>query len=94
MEPELERLVAQALTSPHGPALDPSVADMLSRQAADTARKQEELGLPSCLLVPDPIRLPMARLLRRAAPRLKVLSHSEIPETHAIRIGSLIGGAA
>ena len=31
--------------------------------------------------------------LRRAAPRLRVLSHSEIPETHSIRIGSVIGAA-
>jgi flagellar biosynthesis protein FlhA len=71
--PELERLVTQALTSPHGAALDPGVADTLTRSAADTAQKQEDLGLPACLLVPDLIRAPMARLLKRAAPRLKVL---------------------
>ena len=94
LDPELERLVTQALTSPHGAALDPSVADTLSRSAADTAAKQESLGHPACLLVPDLIRAPMARLLKRAAPRLKVLGHSEIPETHSIRIGSIIGGTA
>jgi flagellar biosynthesis protein FlhA len=94
LDPELERLVTQALTSPHGAALDPGVADTLSRSAADTARKQEDLGHPACLLVPDLIRAPMARLLKRAAPRLKVLGHSEIPETHSIRIGSIIGGTA
>ena len=94
LEPDLERLVTQALTSPHGAALDPGVADTLTRSAADTARRQEDLGLPACLLVPDLIRAPMARLLRRAAPRLKVLGHSEIPETHSIRIGSIIGGTA
>jgi len=94
LEPELERLVTQALSSPHGAALDPGVADTLTRSAADTARRQEDLGHPACLLVPDLIRAPMARLLRRAAPRLKVLGHSEIPETHSIRIGSIIGGAA
>jgi flagellar biosynthesis protein FlhA len=91
LEPELERLVTQALTSPHGAALDPGVADSLSRNAAETARRQEDLGVPACLLVPDAIRAPVARLLRRAAPRLKVLAHSEIPETHSIRIGSIIG---
>jgi flagellar biosynthesis protein FlhA len=94
LEPELERLVTQALNSPHGAALDPGVADTLTRSAADTARQQEDLGVPACLLVPDLIRAPMARLLRRAAPRLKVLGHSEIPETHSIRIGSIIGGTA
>ena len=57
-------------------------------------KRQEALGLPACLLVPDMIRVPMARLLKRAAPRLRVLSHSEIPETHSIRIGSVIGAAA
>ncbi len=94
LEPELERLVTQALSSPHGAALDPGVADTLSRSAAETARKQEDLGVPACLLVPDLIRAPMARLLKRAAPRLKVLGHSEIPETHSIRIGSIIGSPA
>ena len=92
LEPELERLVAQALNSPHGAALDPGVADTLAKSAAENAKRQEDLGVPACLLVPDIIRAPMARLLRRAAPRLKVLGHSEIPETHSIRIGSIIGG--
>ncbi|KNZ34391.1 MAG: flagellar biosynthesis protein FlhA [Methylibium sp. NZG] len=91
LEPGLERLVTQALNSAHGAALDPGVADTLARSAADSAKRQEDLGHPACLLVPDLIRAPMARLLRRAAPRLRVLSHSEIPETHSIRIGSIIG---
>ncbi len=94
LDPELERLVTQALTSPHGAALDPGIAETLTRSAADTARTQEDRGHPACLLVPDTIRAPMARLLRRAAPRLKVLAHSEIPETHSIRIGSIIGATA
>jgi len=94
LEPELERLVTQALTSPHGAALDPGVAEAITKRAADTARRQEDLGLPACLLVPDLIRAPMARLLKRSAPRLKVLAHSEIPETHSIRIGSIIGANA
>lgn len=94
LDPDLERLVTQALNSPHGAALDPGVADTLTRSAADSAQRQEDMGLPACLLVPDMIRAPMARLLRRAAPRLKVLGHSEIPETHSIRIGSVIGSTA
>ncbi|WP_292445732.1 flagellar biosynthesis protein FlhA [Methylibium sp.] len=94
IEPELERLLAQALTSAHGPVLDPGVADTLTRSAADASKRQEDLGLPACLLVPDAIRSQIARLLKRSAPRLKVLSHSEIPDTHSIRIASVIGAAA
>ena len=93
LEPELERMVTQALNSPHGAALDPGVADVLAKSAAESAKRQEDLGHPACLLVPDLIRAPMARLLKRAAPRLRVLAHSEIPETHSIRIGSIIGGS-
>jgi flagellar biosynthesis protein FlhA len=94
IEPELERLLTQALTSQNGAALDPGVADHISRGAMDAARRQEDLGHPACLLVPDPIRVPLARLLKRAAPRLRVLGHSEIPDTHSIRIGSIIGATA
>ena len=94
IEPGLERLLVQALGNANGPSLDPGVAEMLSKSAAQVAQKQEELGLPACLLVPDVIRSAMARLLRRVAPRLQVLSHSEIPETHTIRIGPILKGAA
>ena len=94
LDPALERLVAQALSSPHGAALDPGVADTLTKSAADSARAQEDIGLPACLLVPDLIRGPMARLLKRAAPRLRVLGHSEIPDTHSIRIAQVIGATA
>ena len=94
LEPELERLVTQALSSPNGPALDPGVADTLTREAVNSVKRQEDQGQPACLLVPDLIRAQVARLLRRAAPRLKVLAHSEIPDTHSIRIGSIIGSPA
>ncbi|MBK9347263.1 MAG: flagellar biosynthesis protein FlhA [Burkholderiales bacterium] len=93
IDPGLERLLVQALGNAAGPALDPGVADMLTRTAAETALKQEEIGVPACLLVPDQIRSAIARLVRRVAPRLQVLSHSEIPETHTIRIGPILRGA-
>ncbi|MEG1453972.1 MAG: flagellar biosynthesis protein FlhA [Comamonas sp.] len=94
IEPGLERLLVQALGNPSAPSLDPGVAEILTQRAADVAQKQEELGMPACLLVPDSIRNAIARLLKRVAPRLQVLSHSEIPETHTIRIGPILKGAS
>ena len=94
IDPALERLLVQALSNPSGPALDPGVADILTRTAAEVALKQEEIGIPACLLVPDQIRSAIARLVRRVAPRLQVLAHSEIPESHSIRIGPILRGAA
>ena len=93
IDPGLERLLVQALGNTSGPALDPGVAEMLTRTAAEVALKQEEIGIPACLLVPDQIRSAIARLVRRVAPRLQVLAHSEIPETHTIRIGPILRGA-
>lgn len=93
IEPGLERLLMQALANPQAPSLDPGVADLLTQRAAEVANKQEELGMPACLLVPDAIRNAIARLVRRVAPRLQVLAHSEIPETHTIRIGPILKGA-
>ena len=94
IEPGLERLLMQALGNASGPALDPGVADLLTHKAAEVALQQEELGMPACLLVPDQIRNAIARLVRRVAPRLQVLAHSEIPETHTIRIGPILKGAS
>ena len=93
IDPALERLLMQALGNVSGPALDPGVADIFTRTAADMALKQEEIGIPACLLVPDQIRSAIARLVRRVAPRLQVLAHSEIPESHTIRIGPILRGA-
>ncbi len=94
IEPGLERLLVQALGNAAAPALDPGVADLLTQKAAEVALQQEEMGMPACLLVPDAIRGAISRLVRRVAPRLQVLAHSEIPETHTIRIGPILKGAA
>ena len=94
IEPAFERLLMQALGNPQGPALDPGVADVFTRSAAELALKQEERGVPACLVVPDAIRNAIARLVRRAAPRMQVLAHSEIPETHSIRVGPILRGAS
>ncbi|RIK97613.1 MAG: flagellar biosynthesis protein FlhA, partial [Burkholderiales bacterium] len=93
IEPNLEHLLVQALAPNAASALEPGVAEYLLAAGAEAARKQEDEGHPSCLLVPDRIRVPLARLLKKAAPRLRVLGHAEIPDTHSIRIGRLIGEA-
>ncbi|MGZ5182253.1 MAG: flagellar biosynthesis protein FlhA [Ramlibacter sp.] len=94
VEPGLEQVLVQALSPQATAPLDPGMAELLCNQAAEAAREQEEAGLPACLLVPDRIRSPMARLLRRTAPRLHVLAHSEIPRTHSIQIQRVIGVAS
>lgn len=91
IEPGLENLLVQALAQGAAGSLEPGVAEYLMAAGSEAAQAQESAGHGACLLVPDRIRIPLARLLRKAAPRLRVLGHSEIPDTHTIRIGRLIG---
>ncbi len=94
VEPGLEQVLVQALSPEAQAPLDPGMGELLTNQAAEAARLQEEAGLPACLLVPDRIRVPLARLLKRKAPRLRVLGHSEIPRTHSIHINRVIGATS
>jgi flagellar biosynthesis protein FlhA len=92
-DPQLENLLAQALANGAAGALEPGVADLVIKATGDAATRQENAGVPACLLVPDRLRAPIARLVKKAAPRLRVLAHSEIPDTHSVRIGRIIGEA-
>ncbi|NSL55112.1 flagellar biosynthesis protein FlhA [Uliginosibacterium aquaticum] len=92
LEPGLERLLHQALASGgEGGAIEPGLADTLMRETAAAAQRQEEVGLPAVLLVPNSLRWLLARFLRRAVPSLKVIAHSEVPESRSIRVASMVG---
>ncbi|MDQ8022532.1 MAG: flagellar biosynthesis protein FlhA [Moraxellaceae bacterium] len=94
LDPGLERVLQHAMQSggPEGGAIEPGLADTLLREAAAAAQKQEDLGLPAVLLVPNNLRWLLARFLRRAVPSMKVIAHAEVPESRMIRVTSVIGG--
>jgi flagellar biosynthesis protein FlhA len=96
LDNRLERLLMQALqaSGPDGAGIEPGLADTLVEQTAQAARRQEQLGLTPVLLVPAQLRALLARFLRRALPQLKVLSHSELPDSKTIKVTSLVGGQA
>ena len=90
-EPGLEALLVQSLAPGSNASLEPGVAEFVMNAAADAASGQEEAGVAACLLVPDRVRVPVARLIRKSAPRLRVIGHAEVPESLSIRIGRIIG---
>ena len=96
LDNRLERLLMQALqaSGPDGAGIEPGLADTLAEQTAQAARRQEQMGLTPVLLVPAQLRALLARFLRRAIPQLKVLSHSELPDSKTIKVTSLVGGQA
>jgi flagellar biosynthesis protein FlhA len=93
LDPELEKVLSQAFggNGQEAGPLEPGLAETLLRETAAAARHQETLGQPQALLVPDRLRAPLARMLRRVLPQLRVLAHAEIPDTRTIRISSIVG---
>ncbi|MGQ0509177.1 MAG: flagellar biosynthesis protein FlhA [Betaproteobacteria bacterium] len=94
LDPDLERVVAQAIGADESIAIEPGLAENLIRQAAAVASRQESLGQPAALLVPDRLRAPLARMLRRVLPNLKVIAHGEIADSRNIRVNTLLGARA
>ena len=66
----------RAFVGVFGAGIEPGLAETLLVQARNAADQQESMGLPAVLLVPDRVRTLLVRLLRRSAPRLRVLGHS------------------
>jgi len=92
LDSELEKVLASSMGG-DGAAVEPGLVDLLQRGATAAMQRQEDMGLAPTLLVPDKLRVPLARLLKRAAPRLRVLGHAEVPETSTIRVSTVLGGA-
>jgi flagellar biosynthesis protein FlhA len=92
LDSSLDRVLLQALTNSNG--LEPGLADSLLRETQLAMARQAQLGLPPVLVVQHPLRVLLARFLRRSLPQLKVLSHAEIPDTRTIKVTATIGGKA
>ena len=94
LDSNLERLLTQAMQNngTSGSAIEPGMAETLSRQAEAAAKQQEQMGMTPVLLVSAQLRSALSKFLRRAVPNLRVLSHEELPDSKTIRVTSLIGG--
>ncbi|MES2243433.1 MAG: flagellar biosynthesis protein FlhA [Pseudomonadota bacterium] len=92
LDSSLDRVLLQALTNSSG--LEPGLADSLLRETQLAMDRQSQLGLAPVLVVQHPLRVLLARFLRRSLPQLKVLSHAEIPDTRTIKVTATIGGKA
>ena len=93
MDKELEYILIQAMQTSHE-GIEPGLADTVLRETRAAAQAQEQLGLPTVLLVPAQLRDLLARFLKRAVPQLRVISHDEVPDFKTIRVTSMVGGRA
>lgn len=92
LDSSLDRMLLQALGNSSG--LEPGLANNLLREAQSAIQRQTQLGLEPVLVVQHPLRVLLARFLRRNLAQLKVLSHAEIPDTRTIKVTATIGGRA
>jgi flagellar biosynthesis protein FlhA len=94
LDNNLERLLLQAMNGNSGTAIEPGMAETLSKQTESSAKQQEQMGMTPVLLVAAPLRASLSKFLRRVVPLLRVLSHDELPDSKTIRVTSIIGASA
>ncbi|MDZ4200591.1 MAG: flagellar biosynthesis protein FlhA [Gallionella sp.] len=95
MDKELEYVLMQAMQSSHnGVGIEPGLADTVLRETRAAAEAQEQMGLPTVMLVPAQLRDLLARFLKRAVPNIRVISHDEVPDFKTIRVTAMVGGRA
>lgn len=95
MDKELEYILIQAMqSSQNGVGIEPGLADTVLRETRAAAEVQEQMGLPTVMLVPPQLRDLLARFLKRAVPNLRVISHDEVPDFKSIRVTAMVGGRA
>jgi flagellar biosynthesis protein FlhA len=96
LQPELENVLLQAATvaGNDAPAIEPGLAQTLLTATRRAVEAQERMGLPAALLVPDRLRAPLARFLRRALPQLRVIAVSEVPDNRTVKLQSFVGAPA
>ena len=91
LDPNLERVLSQALSTGANPGLEPGLANTLLTEVQKAMTRQQHLGLAPVLLVQHALRAMLARFLRRSLPQLKVLSYAEVPDTRHVRVANVIG---
>ncbi|ACO73777.1 FlhA [Laribacter hongkongensis HLHK9] len=92
LDPQLETILASALTGKQGGGLEPGLAEGLLQSATRESDRIEQQGLNPVLLTPPGLRPVLSKFLRRALPQLAVLSHNEIPDNKNIRVVGVVGG--
>ncbi len=92
LDPRLEQILQEALKGGAETAgIEPTLAEKLQGQLAETAHRQEAAGQPAVLLVAPTLRPWLARFLRFAVPTLRVLAYNEVPDSKRVRLIAAVG---
>ncbi|SMC26174.1 flagellar biosynthesis protein FlhA [Andreprevotia lacus DSM 23236] len=93
LEPQLENILMSAAAGKSQGGLEPGLAERLLKQASQLTEQMEAQGLNTVLITPGQLRPMLSRFLRRSIPNLRVIAHTEIPDSKTIRIVGVLGAA-
>jgi len=94
LDSALEQILQSALKQADDGAnltLEPSLAMRFQQSLATACEQQQNQGLPSVLLVPSSLRLPLAQFSERIAAPLHVLAFAEVPAQRPVRVVQTLG---
>ena len=93
LEPSLEQLLSELVVRAESLdeiALEPALAEGLFSSIRENMQNMEQEEMPPVLVVSPILRPWLARLLRRSAKDLTVLSYTELPDDQSIRVSSSV----
>ncbi len=91
LEPQLESILLSAASGKSQGGLEPGLAERLLQQAAALTEQMEMQGINPVLITPVQLRPMLSRFLRRSIPGLRVIAHTEIPDSKTLRIIHVLG---
>jgi flagellar biosynthesis protein FlhA len=93
LDPSLEQILQQSVNGLAEGAipLEPGLANRMLKTLQSAAEKQEALGQPAILLVPDNLREFLSRFVRHSIRGMHVLAFGEVPENKQIKMVAAIG---
>ena len=93
LDPSLEQILQQSVNGLAEGAipLEPGLANRMLKALQNATEKQEALGQPAILLVPDNLREFLARFVRHSIRGMHVLAFGEVPDNKQIKMVAAIG---
>src|SRR5690606_37804286 len=91
LEPRLERVLTQALTT--SGAIEPGLGENLLREVDRAVQELETAGEVAVLVVPPVPRPTLTRFLNNHCPQIGIRSTMEIPDDRVLKAAAIIGGS-
>ena len=93
LDPKLEQILQDSVQTANGEGMgiEPNLAERVHEALTSQTQRQQMLGEPAVLLVPQILRPWISRFTRQGIPDLNVLAYNEIPDSRTVRLVGAVG---